>query len=108
MLDTQEIVRRSRPGVRISPGMNAAGGPARQWLWHGAELEPGLEEDLVMGERGQAPGSSGEKPGHDPDVLDEAREAALMREVLRTQEQHREGGVEPGLDEMDEDLRPGA
>jgi hypothetical protein len=36
----------------------------------------GLEEDLAMGERGQAPGSSGEKPGHDPEVLDEAREAA--------------------------------
>ena len=61
-----------------------------------------------MGEREQAPGSSGEKPGHDPDVLDEAREAALMREVLRTQEQHREGGVEPEPGEMDEDPRPGA
>jgi hypothetical protein len=67
-----------------------------------------LEEDLAMGVRGEAPGSSGEKPGHDPDVLDEAREAALMREVLRTQEQHREGGVEPGLGEMDEDPRLGA
>jgi hypothetical protein len=67
-----------------------------------------LEEDVAMGEREQAPGSSGEKPDHDPDVLDEAREAALMREVLRTQEQHREGGVEPELDEMDEDPRPEA
>jgi hypothetical protein len=32
----------------------------------------------------------------------------LMREVLRTQEQHREGGVEPGLDETSEHPRPGA
>lgn len=61
-----------------------------------------------MGERKQAPGSSGEKPGDGPDVLEEDREAALIREVLRTQEQHREGGVEPGLDETDEDPAPGA
>jgi hypothetical protein len=60
-----------------------------------------------MGESEQVPGSSGEKPGQDPDAADEAREAALMREVLRTQEQHREGGVEPELDETNEDPRPG-
>ncbi len=30
--------------------------------------------------------------GDDPDVQDEAGEAGLMREILRTQEQHREGG----------------
>jgi hypothetical protein len=59
-----------------------------------------------MGESERVPGSSGEKPGQDPDVADEAREAALMREVLRTQEQHREGGVEPELDETNEDPRP--
>jgi hypothetical protein len=64
--------------------------------------------DLAMGEREQAPGSSGEKSGHGPDALDEAHEAAVMREVLRTQEQHREGGVEPELDEMDEDPKPEA
>ena len=61
-----------------------------------------------MGESEQVPGSSGEKPGQDPDAAEEAHEAALMREVLRTQEQHREGGVEPGLDETNEDSRPGA
>jgi hypothetical protein len=33
--------------------------------------------------------------------MDDAHEAALMREVLREQEQHREGGVEPGLEEPD-------
>jgi len=61
-----------------------------------------------MDELEQPPGSSGGKPGQDPDVEDEAHEAALMREVLRTQEQHREGGVESQPDPTDEDPRPGA
>ena len=61
-----------------------------------------------MGEPEQVPGNSGGKPGHDPGVEDEARDAALMREILRTQEQHREGGIEPGLDETGKDPRPGA
>jgi hypothetical protein len=67
-----------------------------------------LEENPAMGEPEQVPGSSGKKPGQDLDVEDEAREAGLMREVLRTQEQHREGGVEPELDEANEDPRPEA
>jgi hypothetical protein len=41
-------------------------------------------------------------------MQDEAREDAMMREVLRRQEQHREGGVEPELDERNEDPRPEA
>lgn len=61
-----------------------------------------------MSESEQVPGSPGEKSGQDPELDDEAREAALMREILRTQEEHREGGVEPALDEPDEDPRPGA
>jgi hypothetical protein len=61
-----------------------------------------------MGEPAQVPGNSGEQPGHDRGVEDEARDAALMREILRTQEQHREGGIEPGLDETSKDPRPGA
>jgi hypothetical protein len=57
-----------------------------------------------MGEREQAPGSgSGEDPGDGPEALDEAREAAMMREILRRQERHREGGVEPQFDERDEE-----
>jgi hypothetical protein len=54
-----------------------------------------------MSERAPAPGSSGDEPNDDPGALGDAREAALMREVLREQEQHREGGVEPGLDDPD-------
>lgn len=56
-----------------------------------------------MSEREPAPGTSGDEPGKDPDVQDDAREAALMREVLRAQEQHREGGVDPELDVTDQD-----
>jgi hypothetical protein len=61
-----------------------------------------LEEDLAMSEREQALGSgTGEEPGHGHEVLDEDREAAMMRDILRRQERHREGGVEPELDEPD-------
>jgi hypothetical protein len=66
-----------------------------------------VEEDLAMSEREPAPGSSGDEPGNESDVLDEASEAALMREVLRAQEQHREGGVEPELAGGDTDPEPG-
>ena len=59
-----------------------------------------------MGELEEVPVNSGEAPGHDPDLADEEREAALMREILRAQEQHREGGIDPELDETGEDRRP--
>jgi hypothetical protein len=65
-----------------------------------------LEEDLAMSQREPAPGSSGDKPGNDSDVLDAASEAALMREVLRAQERHRKGGVEPELDGGNADPEP--
>jgi hypothetical protein len=69
----------------------------------------GLREDLVMSEREPAPGGCGGEPRDDRDVVDEAREFALMREVMRRQERHREGGVEPWLrDEPDEDPGPTA
>jgi hypothetical protein len=61
-----------------------------------------------MGDREQEPGGSGGKPDLGGEGLDEDREAALMREILRRQEQHREGGVDPELDERDEDSRPDA
>jgi hypothetical protein len=67
----------------------------------------GVQEDLAMSEQEPAPGSSGAEPGKDSDVLDEAHEAALMREVMREQEEHREGGVEPGLDAGDTATEPG-
>ncbi len=69
--------------------------------------DPGPEENLVMDEPEQVPGNSGGRLGHDLDVEDDAREAALMRSILRTQEQHREGGIGPELDKS-EDPRPEA
>ena len=59
-----------------------------------------------MSERAPTPGSSGNEPNGEPGALDDEREAALMREVLREQEQHREGGIEPGL--QDPDTPPGS
>ncbi len=58
-----------------------------------------------MSEREPATGSPGDAPDDEGDMRD-AREAALMRQVLRAQERHREGGVEPELDRLDEDLGP--
>jgi hypothetical protein len=54
-----------------------------------------------MSERAPTPGGPGDEPNDEPGAMDDAREAALMREVLRGQEQHREGGVEPGLEDPD-------
>jgi hypothetical protein len=38
-----------------------------------------------------------------PDDPDQAREAALMRQVQRMQRRHREGGMDPEPDDSDED-----
>jgi hypothetical protein len=69
---------------------------------------PGFEEDLTMSDRVSPPGSSDDGLSGESDVLDDAREAALLRELLRAQEQHREGGVEPELAGVDEDPEPDA
>jgi hypothetical protein len=61
-----------------------------------------------MSERAPTPGSPGAEPNDESGEMDDAREAALMREVLREQEQHREGGVEPGLEEPDTPAGPSA
>jgi hypothetical protein len=61
-----------------------------------------------MSERAPAPGSSGDKPNGEPGALDDEREAALMREVLREQEQHRAGGGAPGPHDPDTPAGSGA
>jgi hypothetical protein len=61
-----------------------------------------------MSDQASTPGGSGDERGGKPDMPDDDREAALMRDVLRAQERHREGGVEPGLDGVDGDPEPGA
>ncbi len=61
-----------------------------------------------MSDQPSAPGNSGDERTSEPDALDEAREAAMMRAVMRTQEKHREGGVDPELADADADPEPDA
>ena len=51
-----------------------------------------------MSDQTPEPGNPGDEPASQPDALDEA---AMMRAVMRTQERHREGGVDPELAEPD-------
>ena len=62
-----------------------------------------LEEDLAMRDRASTTDSADNNLSEKADQLDDAREAALMREIIRAQERHREGGVEPELDDVDRD-----
>jgi hypothetical protein len=59
-----------------------------------------------MSDQEQTPGNSGDEPDNDVRLPDDAREAALIRKVLRVQEQHREGGIDPGLDVDDDPPEP--
>jgi hypothetical protein len=61
-----------------------------------------LEEDLAMSDRVPAPGDADDQPGSEPDVAD-TDEFAKMRAVMRAQEEHREGGVDPELEDVDPD-----
>ena len=61
-----------------------------------------------MSEQASTPDSSEDEERGESDVLDEARAADLMREVIRMQERHREGGIEPELDNVDGDHEPDA
>jgi hypothetical protein len=69
---------------------------------------PGFEEDRTMSERADTPDSSKDEASGESDVLDDARAADLMREVIRVQERHREGGIEPELDNVGGDDEPDA
>jgi hypothetical protein len=59
-----------------------------------------------MSDQESTPASS-HGAGGEPEPSGDDREAAMMKEVLREQEEHREGGVEPGLDDADTDPGPG-
>ena len=61
-----------------------------------------------MSDQASTPGSSDDDLNGESGRLDDASEAALMREIIRRQERHREGGVEPELDDADEGPEPGA
>lgn len=60
-----------------------------------------------MSDQTSTPGNSGDEQRQEPGELDDAREAALLRDLLRVQEQHREGGVEPELDGTDAEPEAG-
>ena len=56
------------------------------------------EEDLTMGDPEPRAGDSDNAVNGQSEGLDAAREAALIQDVIRAQERHREGGIEPELD----------
>lgn len=60
-----------------------------------------------MTDQASAPGGSDGEAESGPEVAAEDREAALMRKVMRMQERHREGGVDPDLDDADADADAG-
>lgn len=61
-----------------------------------------------MSDQASAPGAAGGDADSSPEMDAEDREAAAMRKVMRMQEQHREGGIDPDLDDADADAGPGA
>jgi hypothetical protein len=69
---------------------------------------PSFEEDRKMSERASTPDGAKGEAREESDTLDDARAADLMREVIRMQERHREGGIEPELDNADGDQEPDA
>jgi DNA-binding transcriptional LysR family regulator len=61
-----------------------------------------------MSDQTPVPGGPGDELKGKPEVTDEASEAAMMRAVMRAQEEHREGGIDPELDDADAGPGPGA
>jgi hypothetical protein len=62
-----------------------------------APAGPGGEQATApaIGPEATSEGESATEPGGAPGDMDDAREADLIRQVIRAQERHREGGVEP-------------
>ena len=63
------------------------------------------EEDLAVSDRMPEPENAGAQLGSEPD-LSATAEFAKLRAVMRASEKHREGGVDPELEDTDAD--PGA
>ena len=55
-----------------------------------------------MSDRIPAPGDADDQYGTEPDVAD-TDEFAKMRAVMRAQEKHREGGIDPELEDVNPD-----
>jgi hypothetical protein len=61
---------------------------------------------MAMSDRMPGPEHADDQPGSEPDMSGTA-EFARMRAVMRASERHREGGVDPELEDTDEDPGPG-
>ena len=59
-----------------------------------------------MSDQASEPGGSGGEADRRPEMTAEDSEAAMMRTVMRMQEEHREGGVDPDLDDADAGAGP--
>ena len=64
------------------------------------------EETCDMNERQPEPAIPDEASSGQPDPPDATGEAAMIRKVIRQQERHREGGIEPELAPDDADTDP--
>jgi hypothetical protein len=67
-----------------------------------------VEETAAMSEPEPSTASPDAELSAEPDLPDAAREAAMMRKVIREQERHREGGIEPELTDDDAAADSGA
>ncbi len=83
--------------IAAAPGTAAAG-----------EQHNPRRKAVAMSDQTPVPGGSGDELKGKPEVTDEASEAAMMRAVMRAQEEHREGGIDPELDDADGGSGPGA
>ena len=96
------------------PGMRGitwrAGAGQRSWPDNGPGWVmprcPAGAEGVAMSDQAPEPGGSGGEADSGPAAAAEDREAAMMRKVMRMQERHREGGVDPDLDDADADAGP--
>jgi len=61
-----------------------------------------------MSDHRPTPEDADDQRGDEPHVADEDEIAAKMRAVMRAQERHREGGVDPELEVEDADPEPDA
>ena len=105
-------VGRENPRIRalneIAGSVASAPGPAPADERHDPRRHNPQRKAVAMNDQTQVPGGSGDEPKGEPEVMDEASEAAMMRAVMRVQEEHREGGIDPELDDAGAGSGPGA
>ena len=61
-----------------------------------------------MTDRTPAPGDADDRPGSEPGRADDDEIAAKAEALMRAQERHREGGVDPELEVVEADPGPDA